>query len=73
MKNWIRYAKFEETNGFINRARSVYEKAVEFYGDDYMDEKLFVAFAKFEERQREVRICIFFLQYFFIPQMIYCV
>ncbi|KAG0414229.1 hypothetical protein HPB47_008657 [Ixodes persulcatus] len=34
-------------------ARRVYERAVEFFGEEYMDEKLFVAFAKFEENQRE--------------------
>lgn len=56
VKNWIRYSKFEETNGFIARTRSVFERAIEFYGEDYMDEKLFVAFAKFEEKQKEVRI-----------------
>ncbi|KAG8182521.1 hypothetical protein JTE90_002059 [Oedothorax gibbosus] len=53
VKNWIRYSKFEESNGFIARTRSVFERAIEFYGEDYMDEKLFVAFAKFEEKQKE--------------------
>lgn len=53
VKNWIKYARFEETHGFINGARSVYERAVEFYGDDYLDEKLYIAFARFEENQRE--------------------
>lgn len=53
IKNWIKYAKFEETHGFINGARSVFERAVEFYGDDYIDERLYIAFARFEENQRE--------------------
>jgi len=53
VKNWIKYAKFEERNGYIIGARQVYERAVEFYGDDYMNEKLFIAFAKFEEGQKE--------------------
>ncbi len=35
-------------------ARLVYERAVEFYGDDNMNEKLLVAFCRFEENQREV-------------------
>jgi len=26
---------------------------VDFYGEEYMDEKLFIAFAKFEENQKE--------------------
>jgi hypothetical protein len=31
---------------------------VEFFGEESMDEKLFIAFAKFEEGQREVHIII---------------
>lgn len=53
IKNWIKFAKFEEQNGFISNAREVYEKAIEFFGDEYMDEKLFMAFAKFEENHHE--------------------
>ncbi|XP_026478557.1 protein crooked neck-like [Ctenocephalides felis] len=53
VKNWIKYAKFEESHGFINGARSVYERAVEFYGEEYLEEKLFIAFARFEENQKE--------------------
>lgn len=52
--HWIKYARFEEKHGYIRSARKVYERAVEFYGEEYMDEKLFIAFAKFEENQREV-------------------
>ncbi|KAL1448751.1 hypothetical protein MTO96_028183, partial [Rhipicephalus appendiculatus] len=53
VRHWIKYAKFEEHNGYISNARRIYERAVEFFGEDYMDERLFVAFAKFEETQRE--------------------
>ena len=53
VKNWIKYAKFEERNGYIIGSRQVYERAVDFYGDDHLDEKLFIAFAKFEEGQKE--------------------
>lgn len=52
-KNWIKFAKFEEAHGYINRAREIYEKSIEFFGDDYIDESLFSSFAKFEERQKE--------------------
>lgn len=45
--------RFEENNGFISGARKVYERAVEFFGEETLDEKLFIAFAKFEEGQRE--------------------
>ena len=53
VKNWIKYAKFEERHGYIIGSRRVYERAVDFFGDDHMDEKLFIAFAKFEEGQKE--------------------
>ena len=33
----------------------MYERALEFFGDELDDEKLFVAFAKFEVRCGEVR------------------
>ncbi|XP_046981813.1 protein crooked neck [Schistocerca americana] len=53
IRNWIKYARFEEQHGFISGARKVYERAVEFYGEEMMDEKLYIAFAKFEEGQKE--------------------
>ncbi|XP_005191049.2 protein crooked neck [Musca domestica] len=53
VKNWIKFARFEETHGFIHGARRVFERAVEFFGDDYIDERLFIAFARFEEGQKE--------------------
>ncbi|XP_069464176.1 crooked neck-like protein 1 [Ambystoma mexicanum] len=53
IKNWIKYARFEEKHSYIAHARKVYERAVEFYGEDHMDEHLYVAFAKFEENQKE--------------------
>ena len=49
------FRKFDRVSfWFIGNARIVYERAVEFYGDDNMDESLFIAFARFEENQREV-------------------
>lgn len=55
VKHWIKYAKFEEKHGYINGARKVYERAVEFFEEENLDEKLIIAFAKFEEGQREVK------------------
>lgn len=52
-KNWIRYARFEESHGYIQGARRVLERAVQFFGDEHFDEGLYIAFAKFEEGQRE--------------------
>ncbi|KAK4883629.1 hypothetical protein RN001_006948 [Aquatica leii] len=53
VKNWIKYAKFEDNHGFINSARRTYERAIHFYGDDHLDETLFIAFARFEENHKE--------------------
>ncbi|TKS75346.1 Crooked neck-like protein 1 [Collichthys lucidus] len=53
VKNWIKYARFEEKHGYIAHSRKVYERAVEFFGEEHVDENLFVAFAKFEETQKE--------------------
>lgn len=55
VKNWIKYARFEERHGYIAHSRKVYERAVEFFGEEHVEENLFVAFAKFEETQKEVR------------------
>lgn len=55
VKNWIKYARFEERHGYIAHSRKVFERAVEFFGEDHIEENLFVAFAKFEEVQKEVR------------------
>lgn len=58
VKNWIKYARFEEKHSYFAHARKVFERAVEFFGEDHMDEHLYVAFAKFEENQKEVKCCI---------------
>ena len=64
MRNWVKYARFEQKQGYINSARSIYERAVEFFGEDNMDEQLFVAFAKFEEAQKEVSVTMTVLDQF---------
>ncbi|KAI4538113.1 hypothetical protein MG293_011516 [Ovis ammon polii] len=48
-----RYILWMEKHGYFAHARKVYERAVEFFGDEHMDEHLYVAFAKFEENQKE--------------------
>ena len=54
----MKYAKFEEKHHYVNSARKIYERAVDFFGEDNMDEKLLIAFAKFEEAQKEVCISV---------------
>lgn len=53
VQNWIKYAKFEERNGYIGNARAAYEKAMEYFGEEDINETVLVAFALFEERQKE--------------------
>jgi crooked neck len=53
VKAWLKWGKFEEKHGGKERARAVYEKAIECLEEDANDEKLFIAFAKFEERVHE--------------------
>ncbi|KAL3101196.1 hypothetical protein niasHT_027952 [Heterodera trifolii] len=52
-KNWVRYAKFEERNGFTGNARAIYEQMLEFFGEENLTENILIAFAQFEERQKE--------------------
>lgn len=54
VKNWIKYARFEQKRGRVASARSIYERAIEFFGDENLDPQLVVAFAQFEESQHEV-------------------
>jgi crooked neck len=62
-RNWIRYAKFEERNGFIANARAIYEQMLEFFGEEQMTEQMLIAFAQFEERQKEFERARIIYQY----------
>lgn len=53
MTNYLSF-RFEENHGFVKGAREVYDRAYQFFGEDYMDEEFYIAFAKFEERHKEV-------------------
>lgn len=52
-RNWIKWAKFEEENGTSDLVREVFGGAIEALGDDFMDEKIFIAYAKFEAKLKE--------------------
>ena len=52
-KNWLRYAKFEARNGFTGNARAIYEQAIEYFGDENLHENILIAFAQFEEHEKE--------------------
>lgn len=52
-RNWIKWAKFEEENGTSTLVRDVFGIAIERLGDDFRDEKLFIAYAKYEAKLKE--------------------
>ncbi|EPY53666.1 complexed with Cdc5 protein Cwf4 [Schizosaccharomyces cryophilus OY26] len=51
--NWLRWARFEEECGNAANVRSVYMAAMDALGHEFLTEKFFIAFAKFEIRQKE--------------------
>ncbi|KAJ0361713.1 hypothetical protein COL154_006650 [Colletotrichum chrysophilum] len=52
-RNWIKWARFEEEFGTSDMVREVYGIAVEALGDEFVDEKLFVSYARFEAKMKE--------------------
>ncbi|GME25448.1 cell cycle control protein [Neofusicoccum parvum] len=52
-RNWIKWARFEEEFGTSDLVREVFGQAVEALGEEFMDEKLFMAYARFEARLKE--------------------
>lgn len=52
-RNWIKWSRFEEENGTPDQVREVFGMAVETLGEDFMDEKVFIAYAKFEAKLKE--------------------
>jgi crooked neck len=52
-RNWIKWARFEEEYGTSDLVREVYGLAIESLGDDFMDERIFMAYAKYEAKLKE--------------------
>ncbi|MCJ1420255.1 NineTeen Complex (NTC) component [Xylographa parallela] len=52
-RNWIKWARFEEENGTSDLVREVFGMAIETMGDTFIDERLFVAYARFEAKLKE--------------------
>jgi crooked neck len=54
---WVKWAKFEEDRGRVDKAREVFQTALEFFGDDEEQveraQSVFSAFAKMETRLKE--------------------
>jgi len=53
VKSYLRWSKFEEKYGSTEQVRKVFEQAIESLGDEANDEKLFISFARNEERAKE--------------------
>nr|CAG8474543.1 5916_t:CDS:10 [Entrophospora candida] len=51
-KNWLKWVKFEEGQNNLERCREIFSHAIEILGEDQMDQKIFIAFAKFETRSK---------------------
>ncbi|KAI9676245.1 MAG: NineTeen Complex (NTC) component [Trizodia sp. TS-e1964] len=52
-RNWIKWARFEEEYGTSDLVREVFGTAVESLGEDFMDERLFIAYARYEVKLKE--------------------
>ena len=52
-RNWIKWARFEEENGTSDLVREVFGTSIETLGDDFMDERLFIAYARYEAKLKE--------------------
>ena len=53
-RNWIKWAQFETENGSPDDVREVFETAIQTLGQDFADERLFIAYARFEAKQKEI-------------------
>lgn len=52
-RNWLKWTKFEEEFGTTDMVRDVFNLAIESLGDDYADERVFIAFARYESRLKQ--------------------
>ncbi|KAL1897071.1 NineTeen Complex (NTC) component [Sporothrix stenoceras] len=52
-RTWIKWARFEEDFGTSDLVREVFDTAMESLGDEYVDEKLFMSYARFEAKLKE--------------------
>ena len=51
--NYLKWARFEEENADAENVREVFSSAMEVFTGDFMDERIFVAFARYETRLKE--------------------
>ncbi|CAG8446743.1 16484_t:CDS:10 [Acaulospora colombiana] len=53
-KNWLKWVKFEEEQHNLEKCREIYSRAIEALGEDHIEQKIFISFAKFETKLKEV-------------------
>jgi crooked neck len=52
--NWLKWARFEEENADMENVRDVFSSAMEVFGDgEFIDERIYIAFARYETRLKE--------------------
>ena len=51
--NYLKWARFEEENADADNVREVFSSAMEVFSGDFMDERIFIAFARYETRLKE--------------------
>ncbi|KAI9800084.1 MAG: NineTeen Complex (NTC) component [Sarcosagium campestre] len=52
-RNWIKWARFEEEYGTSDLVREVFGMAIEALGDTFIDERLFIAYSRYEANLKE--------------------
>ncbi|CCG80658.1 putative Cell cycle control protein [Taphrina deformans PYCC 5710] len=50
---WLKWSRFEQDFGDADNVREVFTLAIDTLGDEFMDEKIFVAYARFETSLKE--------------------
>jgi len=52
-RTWLKWTKFEQEFGDADNVREVFTLAIDTLGEEFMDEKIFIAYARFESSQKE--------------------
>ncbi|PVU94335.1 hypothetical protein BB561_002632 [Smittium simulii] len=53
-KNWLKWANLAESHGNNDKVRDIFSMALDRLGKDHIDQHIFIAFAKFETKLKEI-------------------
>lgn len=56
-RTWLKWVKFEQESGDSDTVREVFTLAIDTLGEEFMDEKIFIAYARFESSLKEYERC----------------